>query len=64
MADEDVAHEPPSGQIGQIRLNPAPDDASEGSGWSVGGVALAVLLMAVMVGALVIILWAIFQARA
>lgn len=72
MADDGAAHEPASGPIGRVRIEdpPAviPQEAGsaaepEESGWSVAGVGLALLLAIVMIGALIIILWATFQAR-
>ena len=73
MANEDAAREPIAGPIGRVRLDDTPGDVAvpigaasdtEESGWSVAGVGLALLLAAIMVGALIIILWATFQARA
>ena len=68
----DATPDPSSAPIGRVRLDDAttgPSDVGasghrEESGWSLAGVGLAVLIIAVMIGALVIILWATFQTRA
>ena len=73
MANEGTAHESSPGPIGRVRLDDPPASATpeagspgvaSESGWSLAGVGLALVLVLVMVGALVIILWAIFQAGA
>jgi hypothetical protein len=72
MANDGAAHEPPAEPIGRVRLDDPPVSGAtgagtsvgaEGSGWSVAGVGLALLLALVMVGAMIIILWATFQTR-
>ena len=71
MADSNSARETPAQPIGRIRVAddsaPPPEDATataEASSWSLAGVGVGVLLILLMVGAMVIILWAVFQARA
>ena len=73
MANNGAAHKSPSEPIGRVRLDDSPaasqiDAAAPGepddNGWTVAGVGLAVLLAILMIGALIIILWATFQARA
>ncbi len=71
MVDGGAAHDPPAESIGRIRM--AEDDAPlsadpagdtpEGNGWSPVGIGLAVLVVLIMIGALVVILWAAFQTR-
>jgi hypothetical protein len=71
MADNGPARDIPAQPIGRIRVTediapPTPEDATaapEASGWSLAGVGIGALLVLLMVGAMVIILWAIFQAR-
>lgn len=72
MADDSARREPPPAPIGRVRLAEpsapsSPDGAADdpdGNGWSPAGVGLALLMILIMVGALVIILWAAFQTRA
>lgn len=71
MAGDDVTREPPEAPIGRVRLAdpdalPPPDATPgdpSGNGWSASGVGVALLVLLVMIGALVIILWAAFQTR-
>ena len=70
MADGSPARETPAQPIGRIRVAddsapPPPEEAAtaEAGGWSLAGIGIGVLLVLVMVGAMVIILWAVFQAR-
>lgn len=54
-----------SGQSGRVRLadDVVPEISPEAvtSGWSPVGIIIAILLVALMVAALVIILWAVYQ---
>ena len=71
MADDGATREPLAAPIGRVRLlepsapapEAAPDDPGE-TGWSPAGAGIALLMLLIMVGALVIILWAAFQTRA
>jgi hypothetical protein len=71
MADSNSARETPAQPIGRIRVAediapPPPEDATAtaaASSWSLAGVGIGVLLILLMIGAMVIILWAVFQTR-
>lgn len=72
MADSGATRDAPAQPIGRIRsvdddAPTAPPDAApaaEEAGWSLAGVGLGVLLVLLMIGAMVVILWAVFQTRA
>jgi hypothetical protein len=71
MADNGAPRDAPAQPIGRIRS--VDDDApstpaaaartAEETGWSLAGIGLGVLLVLLMIGAMVIILWAVFQTR-
>lgn len=71
MADDNVTRETTEAPIGRVRVaDPAavtPPDAAPDEqplpGWSASGVGVALLVLLIMIGALVIILWAAFQTR-
>ena len=72
MADDGATREPPGAPIGRVRIadpgaSPTPEAAPvdpADTGWSATGVGIAILMVLIMIGALVIILWAAFQTRA
>lgn len=72
MADSGATRDAPAQPIGRIRsaddnAPSAPTDvaqATEDAGWSLAGIGLGVLLILLMIGAMIVILWAVFQTRA
>jgi hypothetical protein len=72
MADNGATRDAPSQPIGRIRNvdDVAPSlpaevaQATDDTGWSLAGVGIGLLLVGLMIGAMVIILWAVFQSRA
>ena len=69
MADSGATQDAPSQPIGRIAVAediapPAPEEATaaaEESGWSLVGIGIGFLLILLMIGAMAIILWAVFQ---
>lgn len=72
MTSDREAPAPPAAPIGRVRFADVdaaevpdrPFDDARTSGWSVAGAGVALLVLLLMIGALVIILWAAFQTRA
>lgn len=71
MAENSPARDSSAQPIGRIRveedLAPPAEEATvatEASSWSLAGIGIGLLLVLLMVGAMVIILWAVFQTRA
>jgi hypothetical protein len=69
MADSGATQDAPSQPIGRIRVAediapPASEEttaAAEANSWSPIGIGIGILLVLLMIGAMVIILWAAFQ---